>query len=149
VNTQEDALPVIFQYRIYRSDLVANPNALYLFGDNNMRKGMGGQAGEMRGMENACGVRTKWRPDMQPNSFFTDADLEIFKLMMVVDLDEPFKAIKRGKVVVIPSDGLGTGLSELPTRAPTLYACLNGMISQLVELDKTVDLVFKQMELNT
>lgn len=138
-------MPVIFQKRIYREDLQKNPNALYLFGDNNLRVGLGGQAGEMRDEPNACGVRTKWRPDMSVHSFFGDGDLEPFKLMMVIDFDAPFKAIKSGKVVIIPSDGLGTGLSQLPERSPACYAVLDGMLNQLYDLSATLDVVFKQM----
>jgi hypothetical protein len=49
-------MPILYQHRIYRMDLIANPNILYVFGDNTKRVGMGGQAGEMRG------VRV-WRKD--------------------------------------------------------------------------------------
>jgi hypothetical protein len=54
-------------------------------------------------------------------SYFTDADFNQFK----AQVDEAIqKAIATGKTIVIPSDGIGTGKAELPTRAPKLYAYL-------------------------
>lgn len=113
-------MPVISQKFIFRSDLRANPGVLYLFGDNTIRRGLGGQAKEMRGEPNAVGVATKVAPGMGEGDFFTDRD--IFHFMRVVDKDliPAFNHVWNGGIVVIPEDGLGTGLSELPTRAPKL-----------------------------
>jgi hypothetical protein len=38
-----------------------------------------------------------------------------------------------GRNVVIPSDGLGTGLAELPPRAPKLHAMIEAAIEGLDE----------------
>jgi hypothetical protein len=114
-------MPLIRQKFITRKDVRENfPNTIYLFGDNMQRSGFGGQAAEMRGEPNALGVPTKWSPHMGNNAFFSDGDWE-----KVIDyITFPFSIcgawIQRGKNVVIPTDGLGTGLSELPTRAPYL-----------------------------
>jgi hypothetical protein len=51
---------------IYRRDLRANPESLYLFGDNTKRVGIGGQAREMRGEPNAVGIATKNAPGSYP-----------------------------------------------------------------------------------
>ena len=37
----------------------ANPRAIYVFGDNLLRKGLGGQAKEMRGEPNTLGIVSK------------------------------------------------------------------------------------------
>jgi hypothetical protein len=124
-------MPVIKQKRIFRVDLKANPDVLYLFGDNDKRFGMGGQAGEMRGEPNACGVRTKWRPDMLSNSFFTDEIFEKVRDMIDADLDRAVARLRQGGIVVVPSDGLGTGLSELPTRAPRIAKYLDWALEHL------------------
>lgn len=50
---------VLHQKFIFREDLQANPDVYYLFGDNVERRGLGGQAKEMRGEPNAIGVATK------------------------------------------------------------------------------------------
>lgn len=124
-------MPVIKQHRIYRRDLQNNPDVLYLFGDNNAREGFGGQAAEMRGEPNACGVRTKWRPDMLPNSFLSDEIFERARNMIDADLDRAVSWLRQGRIVVVPSDGLGTGLSELPKRAPRIAKYLDWALAHL------------------
>jgi len=44
---------------ITRQMLRAEPGTLWVFGDNLQRKGLGGQAKEMRGEPNAIGIPTK------------------------------------------------------------------------------------------
>jgi hypothetical protein len=63
-------MPVLRQKWITRDDLRANPNVLYLFGDNERREGLGGQAKEMRGEPNAIGVRTKASPSKHETAFW-------------------------------------------------------------------------------
>lgn len=111
-------MPIIYQKFIYREDLKANPDALYLFGDNTLRRGLGGQAKEMRGEPNAVGVATKETPTSGTNAYFTDEKYEANCAIFDADLEPAFAAVMSGKIVVIPLDGLGTGLSELPQRAP-------------------------------
>lgn len=124
-------MPVIFQQMIYRSDLEKNPDVLYLFGDNDQRSGFGGQAKEMRGEDNAVGVRTKWAPSMAESAFFNDKDAEMIMAMIAEDLSELHEHLAAGWIVVIPSDGLGTGLSELPERAPQVNAFLESALKNL------------------
>lgn len=115
---------IIHQYRIYRQDLQNNPNVLYVFGDNLLEIGSGGQAGEMRGEPNAVGVPTKKRPGMNEKDFFTDDELaeNIFEISMKVN--RLTKHLKAGGVVVLPSDGIGTGLSQMPERCPKTFKYL-------------------------
>ncbi|XAI95947.1 hypothetical protein [Microcystis phage Mwe-JY26] len=127
-------MPVLFQHRIYRVDLKNNPTVLYLFGDNALRVGLGGQAKEMRGEKNAIGIATKWRPSMEEEAFFSDKDYTAATRIMRSDMDTALEYARKGGVVVIPSDGLGTGLSQLPERAPRIYAFLEGMLDGLKRL---------------
>jgi hypothetical protein len=127
-------MPVIKQYRIYRTDLQNNPHVLYLFGDNNIRRGLGGQAGEMRGEVNAVGVRTKWAPEMAASAFFDDDEFATISLMIDSDLQPAIDHAIGGGVVVIPADGLGTGLSQLPERAPRVAAYLDNRLKFLASL---------------
>jgi hypothetical protein len=124
-------MPVLYQQMIYRSDLERNPDAYYLFGDNDRRSGRAGQAGEMRGEDNAIGVRTKWAPDNREASFFSDKDAEEIMVMITEDLAELHDHLRDGGIVVIPADGLGTGLSQLPERAPQVNAFLEDALQQL------------------
>lgn len=122
---------IIFQHRIYRIDLRANPDVLYVFGDNVDRVGLGGQAGEMRGEPNAVGVATKWIPSMRETAFFDDSDYAHISKIIDTDFEPLFKAALNGKTIIIPADGLGTGLSEMPTRCPKLYQLVRNNIEIL------------------
>jgi hypothetical protein len=124
-------MPVIFQKMIYRADLRANPMAFYLFGDNDARQGYGGQAKEMRDEPNAIGVRTKWRGSMEPSAFFRDVDFVKLCRMIEEDLAPAFAWAERGRVLVVPLDGLGTGLSRLPETAPLVLEFLNRRLAAL------------------
>jgi len=113
--------------KITRADVKSNPDKVYLFGDNLIGKGMGGQAAEMRGEPNAIGIPTKKAPAMTEGSFFTDADFEVAKKA----IDEAFASIPPGKTVVIPEAGLGTGRAQLQQRAPKIWAYLQQKLSNL------------------
>jgi hypothetical protein len=111
-------MPMIRQKFILREDLRANPAVLYLFGDNLLRVGYGGQAKEMRGEPNAVGIATKKAPGMRESDFFTDDEYGENRWCIEKDFQRAFHHAKQGGTVVVPYDGLGTGLSELPLRAP-------------------------------
>lgn len=123
----------IFQKRIYREDLKANPDVIYLFGDNLLEVGMGGQAGEMRGEPNAVGIPTKKAPGMGDEDFFTDDEFDYNKAMIDVNIEQVIikRTVLAATAVVIPLDGLGTGLAELDIRAPRTFAYLEERIRAL------------------
>ena len=112
---------IVYQSRIYRADLWANPDVLYVFGDNVLRRGLGGQAKEMRGEPNAVGVATKWSPGNHPLDYFDDYLYDKCTHIIRTDWEKAVNHDWNGGVVVVPLDGIGTGLSELPTRAPKIY----------------------------
>lgn len=113
---------IIYQSRIYRADLRANPFILYVFGDNVRRVGKGGQAGEMRGEPNAIGIATKWAPGGAPADYFNDAQMDEILAQYYVDIEPVLWALNHGGTIVFPLDGIGTGLSEVPRRAPKVWA---------------------------
>lgn len=131
-------MPVKKQKMIYRADLQANPTHMFLFGDNDKRVGLGGQAKEMRGEENAVGIRTKWTPSMRDSAFFNDKDLNTLIKMIDQDLAPAYKHLREGGVVVIPADGLGTGLSDLPNRAPLVNDFLVQRLRHLETIDGVI-----------
>jgi hypothetical protein len=119
---------IIYQSRIYRRDLQANPDVIYVFGDNSMRYGMGGQAGEMRGEPNAVGIATKWDIRGKDSDYYSDANFAGCTEQIREDWKPVYEFLQRpGSIVIVPMDGLGTGLSELPTRAPRVYRYLCGL----------------------
>ena len=119
---------------VTRDQVKENPNVIFVFGDNMSQEGLGGQAGAMRHRPNSVGVPTKWFPSMHDHAFFKDSDFHEQSIVRV-RIEGAFhmlrKAIDRGIDVVIPVDGLGTGLSELPTRAPQINQYIEALIANL------------------
>lgn len=126
-------LEVVRQKRITRESLKANPDTLYIFGDNYARKGFGGQAKEMRGEPNAFGIATKFFPDNLPESYFDDNNKNCWEIVEN-DFNKLFKIAKNYKRVVIPEDEIGTGLADLRNRAPKLLEKIEQYFKTLEKL---------------
>jgi hypothetical protein len=124
-------LPVIRRKFVTRRDIEAHPERLYVFGDNLQRRGLGGQAAECRGASNAVGIPTKRAPSMDDAAFFTDGDFERVKPEIDSALEQLAAHLAKGGEVVIPSDGIGTGLANLPRRAPRIWQYIDWNLSQL------------------
>jgi predicted kinase len=116
---------------ILRTEVKENPNTLYLFGDNDVRKGYGGQAKEMRGEPNTIGISTKKLPARTEEAYKTDKDLDINKKIITADINKAITEWNTGKYnrLVIPQ--MGVGLAELPTRAPKTYEFLQQELTRL------------------
>lgn len=114
---------IIRQKFISRADVQANPEKIYIFGDNDQRKGLGGQAEEMRGEPNAIGIRVKKEPKKEETtSFYTDDEYKENIVKINEDINKiRTEAILKGKTIIIPEDGIGTGLSALEAHAPKTY----------------------------
>lgn len=128
---------IIFQYRIYRSDLELNPDVYYCFGDNDDRVGLGGQAKEMRGEQNAIGIRTKKSPGHSTDDFYTDEAYDECIAKIEEDFAKVEVLLKGGVTVVFPTEGFGTGLSELKKYAPKLLVQIETIMVRLAD-DYTV-----------
>ncbi len=113
--------------RITREDVRSKKEKTFLFGDNLTGRGFGGQAKEMRGESNAVGIPTKKAPDNKPGSFFTDKEFTENKRA----IDEAFKRIPENANLVIPKDGIGTGLARLAETAPQTFAYLNEKLAAI------------------
>ena len=124
---------VIRERFISRSMVKAMPETLFVFGDNIARRGMGGQAGAMRGEPNTIGVPTKWKPERTPDAYFSDADGALAQVRdpIIQAFQQIEAALAAGRNVVIPADGLGTGLAQLPTRAPGIHRAIERRIANL------------------
>jgi len=111
---------VVYMHKISRADLRNNRHVLFIFGDNDLRKGFGGQAGEMRGEPNSWGVRVKRLPEMGESAFYSDWDYAENKRKITEDLDKIQTLIRERpfSVVVIPANGIGTGRAQLRMHAP-------------------------------
>lgn len=131
------------KYRIERMQFITreyvreNRDKLFLFGDNLERRGYGGQAAAMRDEPNAIGIPTKKSPNNTAGAFISDSEFEQNKAA----IDAAFAEISRSvsdsiRVIVIPSDGLGTGRAQLENRAPRTFAYLQ---QKLIELSSSQD----------
>lgn len=127
-------MPLIYQSIIRRDDLKRNPDVCYIFGDNVQRRGLKGQAAEMRGEPNAIGVATKWAPSFKPDAYFDDKDYDRIADIISDDLAKVCAQLQRNKIVVWPADGIGTGLSRLPETAPRIWAELEEARKELEKM---------------
>lgn len=117
---------------ITREYVRANRNKLFLFGDNLERRGLGGQAAAMRGEPNAVGIPTKKSPSYNDGAFFSDDEFEQNKAAIDAAFAEVTDAVTDPtRVIVIPSDGLGTGRAQLDRRAPRTFAYLQYRLTEL------------------
>ena len=132
-------MSVIRKHHISRAEIRLAPNVLFMFGDNMQRRGLGGQAAEMRGELNAVGVPTKWSPGITEADYFTDMDLGNDQVRSRIDaaFGRVEHWLRIGNDVVIPTDGIGTGRAQLERRAPVLLRYINDKIAELIELYST------------
>jgi DNA polymerase elongation subunit (family B) len=116
---------------ITRADIQANPDKIYIFGDNDARIGEGGQAKEMRGEPNTIGVRTKKAPLYDPNVYYTDAEYKDNIKKINEDINRIRQAALKGKIIVFPQDGIGTGMAKLAENAPKTLMFINAVVKYL------------------
>jgi len=118
---------ILYQSRILRIDLKANPSVLYVFGDNLAGQGFGGQAKEMRDEPNAIGIPTKRGPHVYFRDHdFDDAIAGMRNPLAVIELH-----LRNGGVIVFPADGIGTGLANLSAQSPRIWTYLNAKLLEL------------------
>ena len=124
---------IIFKGYWSIDDVNNYPHALFVYGDNNVHKGEGGQA-IIRNLPNIIGIPTKKYPSNHPDAFYSDIDY----VANIRNIDNAINSIilrsKSYKYVVLPEDGFGTGLARLPTKAPKTYNYLLESIDRLKKL---------------
>ncbi|AUL79482.3 hypothetical protein QJ857_gp0677 [Tupanvirus soda lake] len=121
---------VIFDGYWTVADVKKFPNALFVYGDNNVQKGKGGQA-IIRDLPNTIGIPTKKYPSNHPTSFYTDYEFDDNIKRINNAINAIIQKAETYKYVVLPRDGFGTGLAQLPTKAPQTYSYLVKAIEQL------------------
>lgn len=130
-------MTILFQYRIYRQDLDHNLDVLYVFGDNDVRRGYGGQARECRGCKNAVGIRVKKYPALYKDAYYTDEEYKENCEKIDEDFERLFRAVRKGQTIVLPLEEMGTGLADLHIRAPRTLKYLREQIRILVASEAT------------
>ena len=118
---------ILHQKIIMRSDIQANRHALYIFGDNLDRKGFGGQAKEMRGEPNSFGIATKRSiTHNYPDDYFHDAEDDVRDIIIkeFINLNRHLSYYEYD-AIIIPLDGIGTGIAKMPEYAPKALEFIN------------------------
>lgn len=88
----------------------------------------------MRGEKNALGIATLHAPD----TYFSDEDFPKIQKELDQDIKKVHDRIDSGKPVIIPKDGIGTGIADLANKAPKIKKYLDQ------ELEKITDKVHKK-----
>jgi hypothetical protein len=116
---------------ISRDYIRANPDKYFIVGDNDSRIGSGGQAKEMRGEANSIGIRVKKTAGTNKSAYYTDSEYLDNVTKIVQDFATVNYYLKKGKTVVVPSDGIGTGLAKLKDYAPYTLKFVKDIIKTL------------------
>ena len=127
-------MKVIRWHHITREIVQSNPEKLFVFGDNFERRGRGGQAMEIRGEPNSFGIPTKYRPGNKERDFFSDKQEEFDNVAF--ELARLLSEFKSGRVIVIPVNGIGSGLSQLKSRSPHIHKLITEFIADLEQRAK-------------
>ncbi len=128
---------IIFKGYWTIGDVKSMPNYLFIFGDNDVSKGKGGQA-IIRDEINSIGIPTKKYPNNNTNSFYYDSEYD----KNIIKIDNAIKKImitlktNDYKGIVLPEDGFGTGLARLNTFAPKTLQYINNKVNELKEYVK-------------
>jgi hypothetical protein len=129
-------MPLVYIKRYSRQMIQSNREWIFVFGDNFERRGLRGQAKEARGEWNAIGIATKHKPAMTPDAYLKDSDLDFWRKEEDENLTYLKDAIETCKLVVWPVDGIGTGLADLPNRAPLIDLEIQNFLRELEALDE-------------
>ena len=116
---------------ITREEIRANPDKLYVFGDNFTRRGRGGQAYACRGEPNTVGIRTKYSPSNNPDDFFSDEDLLTNTICIIEDISHALTRARQENLTIVILPGIGTGYADLPRRAPLTFNILQALLNRL------------------
>jgi len=112
-------------------DCLQNTKSLFIYGDNDIRSGCGGQA-IIRNCPNSIGIPTKKFPNNYLTSFYSDDQLEENKEKINFAISVIIDKAKNYEEIVLPKDGFGTGLSQLPQKAPMTYLYLNEVVKNMI-----------------
>jgi hypothetical protein len=108
----------------------SKPQTLFLFGDNTMRVGNGGQA-IIRNLPNSLGVITKKVPNTKEEAFFRDKDLEEYKEYLEIDMSILREKGKDFDEIVV-NKNIGLGLADMLNKCPL---CYQELIKTLTEFE--------------
>lgn len=114
-----------------RDDVEEHKDLLFIFGDNDIKKGTRGQA-VIRGLPNTAGIPTQKNITRGNERFYTDDEYKENRKKIKSAILLILKRIQEEKYVgiVLPRDGIGTGLSQLYKKAPKTFEYLQYAIKK-------------------
>lgn len=104
-------------------DVTTSRNKIFIYGDNDMQIGLGGQA-VIRNESNTLVIRTKKSSDIQNDAYYTDSEFEDNKKKILRDIKKISDELLFGAIIVFSDSGYGTGLAKLKEKAPNTYKFL-------------------------
>ena len=116
------------------SDCIENPKSLFLFGDNDLKRGKKGQA-IIRDCVNTHGIPTKKFPSNNHDAYYSDDQYDENCKKIIMGFVTMIKKSSDYQEIAFPGDGFGTGLAQLGTKAPQTFAFLNTLIERYFGID--------------
>ena len=110
-------------------DCSNHPEDIYIFGDNLIGRGYGGQA-IIRNCHNTFGIPTKRLPSHSEDAYFSDQFDEYEAVKERIEKLLALKFSKADITFVFPEDGLGTGLSKMNIKSPQLFKYMNEQLNK-------------------
>ena len=101
-----------------RALVQSTPVCLFIYGDNLLQQGLGGQA-IIRHEPNTFGIPTKRAPNRLDYAYFKDTEEELNAVR--TSLRELWKLAQK-RPIVFPYNGVGTGLARMEECSPKIYA---------------------------
>lgn len=114
-----------------------NPHSLYIFGDNDVEKGCGGQA-IIRKCKNSIGIPTKKYPNNNKTSFYTDEEYDFNCKKILAAIEKIIKDSLKYDELIFPKNGFGTGFAKLDKFAPQTLKFLDQLIMDCFGIDYCV-----------
>jgi hypothetical protein len=116
-----------------RQLLLSNKDKFFVFGDNLVRRGLGGQANVCRGHPNTIGIVTKRFPNNYFGSFYYERNYDEWLRDSASGFHAVEHELKKKVTIVWPADGIGTGLAELPKNAPSIHRHIEEFLKRMKE----------------
>jgi hypothetical protein len=104
-------------------DVIKSPNKIFIYGDNDLRTGLGGQA-IIRNESNTLGIRTKKKPTHEKDAYYTDKEFEDNKKKIIQDIKKISDELLFGTTIIFSEGGYGTDRAKLKEKAPKTFKFL-------------------------
>ncbi len=111
-----------------RDEVARDVDSVYVFGDN-CKDAIGTFIPEttqacIRFLPNTIGISTKKDHYWNDHSFMNDNDIDLFSALVETAIGLIKVNLEKGKTIVFPSDGIGTGNARLLKKAPLCWEYL-------------------------